>query len=360
MKKIKVDIFSGFLGAGKTTLIKKLIAEAYKGEQLVLIENEFGEIGVDKSFLKNTGIEINELNAGCICCTLVGDFEKALEEVIDKFTPDRILIEPSGVGKLSDVMAAIDDLHDERVVLNGLIAVIDAKKCKRYLANFGEFYENQVEYATSLILSHTKDLSDAKIEEAISMLRDINKDAVIVTTDWDELDGAKILQVMEECGSESKVIEEFLNERAHDHNHDEHEHHHDHDHDEHEHRHHDHDEHEHHHHDHGETCSCGCHHEHGHHHADEVFEEFGIETAKAFTKDQIEETLDELEDDGKYGVVLRSKGILRDADGGWLEFDYVPGEGEVRSGEPNVSGIFCVIGTALNKENIKELFGINR
>lgn len=372
----KVDIFSGFLGAGKTTLIKKLIAEAYQGEKVVLIENEFGEIGVDKGFLKNTGIQINEMNAGCICCTLVGDFGRALDQVIRDYDPERILIEPSGVGKLSDVIIAVQDLHNDKIQLNGFTTVVDAKKCKMYMKNFGEFYKNQVENASSIILSHVQGMSQEKLDQVVAMLRELNEDANIVTTDWDQLDGKQILHIMEEKKTLSaeldRLREEAYREQAeheaehhhhdeedhdhedhdHDHHHedhDHHEHHHDHDHHDHEEHHHDHDHEEHHH-----------HHHHGHgHHADEVFDEFGIQTAHKYDAEQLMEILDSLQNFAECGTVLRAKGIVPSTDGGWLEFDYVPGEPEVRLGSPETTGMICVIGTGLDQDRIKELFGIN-
>ncbi|MBQ6622051.1 MAG: GTP-binding protein [Mogibacterium sp.] len=390
----KVDIFSGFLGAGKTTLIKKLIAEAYEEEKIVLIENEFGEIGVDKGFLKDTGIQINEMNAGCICCTLVGDFGRALNEVIEQYDPERILIEPSGVGKLSDVIIAVQDLNNDKIVLNGFTTVVDAKKCKTYMKNFGEFYSNQVEHASSIILSHTKGLPQAKIDQVIAMLRELNTEASIVTTDWDQIDGKKILEIMEQKKTLSAELDR-LREDAYAHE-AEHHHHHDHDEDEdeheHHHHHHDHDEdedeheheHHHHHHDHDydedeEYCEeCGHvhrhgehdhdhdhdhdhehhHHHHGHHHADEIFDEFGVETAHKFTKEQLEEALEGLQNFAECGQVLRSKGIVEGVDGEWYHFDYVPGEPEVRTGEAEATGMICVIGVGLEKDRIKELFGL--
>lgn len=373
----KVDIFSGFLGAGKTTLIKKLIAEAYQGEKVVLIENEFGEIGVDKGFLKNTGIQINEMNAGCICCTLVGDFGRALDQVIRDYNPERILIEPSGVGKLSDVIIAVQDLHNDKIQLNGFTTVVDAKKCKMYMKNFGEFYKNQVENASSIILSHVQGMSQEKLDQVVAMLRELNEDANIVTTDWDQLDGKQILHIMEEKKTLSaeldRLREEAYREQAeheaehhhhdeedHDHEHHDH-HHHDHDHDHHheDHDHHDHDHHDHedHHHDHEEHHH---HHHHGHgHHADEVFDEFGIQTAHKYDAEQLMEILDSLQNFAECGTVLRAKGIVPSTDGGWLEFDYVPGEPEVRLGSPETTGMICVIGTGLDQDRIKELFGIN-
>jgi len=417
----KVDIFSGFLGAGKTTLIRKLIEEAYGTDKIVLIENEFGEIGVDKGFLQNTGIEINQMNAGCICCTLVGDFGKALNEVIEKYNPERILIEPSGVGKLSDVIIAVQDLKNDKIELNGFTTVVDATKADMYMSNFGEFYENQVEHASSIILSHTAGMSQDDIDKCIALLREHNKEASIVTTDWKEIDGSKILEIMEQKKTLSaeldRLREEAYREQAeheaeqhhHDHEHhhhddEEHEccghgHHHDHDH-EHEHHHHDDDEHEcyghghhhdhdheHHHHDDEEHECCGhghhhdhdhehhhhddeehecCghghhhHHHHGHgHHADEVFDEMGVETAHRFSRGQLEQALAGLMDSEQCGQVLRAKGFVAGTEGEWYEFDYIPGEPEVRAaGEAETTGVICVIGVGLKKDNIKELFGI--
>lgn len=381
----KVDIFSGFLGAGKTTLIRKLIEEAYGDEKIVLIENEFGEIGVDKGFLKNTGIQINQMNAGCICCTLVGDFGKALNEVIEQYHPDRILIEPSGVGKLSDVIIAVQDLENDEIQLNGFTTVVDAKKAKMYLKNFGEFYVNQVEHASSIILSHVQGLSQEKIDQVIGLLREHNTEASIVTTDWKEISGKKILETMEQKKTLSAELdhlrEEAHREQAeheaehhhHDHDHDEHdhecgcEHHHDHeDHDHEEHgccghheHHHDHD-HEEHEHDHDHECGCGHHHHHHHHghDADEVFDEFGVTTAHKYSREQIEAALEAIQNEEKCGQVLRSKGILEGTDGKWYQFDYVPGEPEVREGEPEATGMICVIGVGLAQDHIKELFGL--
>lgn len=392
----KVDIFSGFLGAGKTTLIRKLIEEAYGTDKIVLIENEFGEIGVDKGFLQNTGIEINQMNAGCICCTLVGDFGKALNEVIEKYNPERILIEPSGVGKLSDVIIAVQDLKNDKIELNGFTTVVDATKADMYMSNFGEFYENQVEHASSIILSHTAGMSQDDIDKCIALLREHNKEASIVTTDWKEIDGSKILEIMEQKKTLSaeldRLREEAYREQAeheaehhhHDHEHhhhddDEHEccghgHHHDHDHEHHHHddeeheccghgHHHDHD-HEHHHHDDEEHECCGHghhhHHHHGHgHHADEVFDEMGVETAHRFSRGQLEQALAGLMDSEQCGQVLRAKGFVAGTEGEWYEFDYIPGEPEVRAaGEAETTGVICVIGVGLKKDNIKELFGI--
>lgn len=386
----KVDIFSGFLGAGKTTLIRKLIEEAYGDEKIVLIENEFGEIGVDKGFLKNTGIQINQMNAGCICCTLVGDFGKALNEVIEQYHPDRILIEPSGVGKLSDVIIAVQDLENKEIQLNGFTTVVDAKKAKMYLKNFGEFYVNQVEHASSIILSHVQGLSQEKIDQVIGLLREHNTEASIVTTDWKEISGKKILETMEQKKTLSAELDHLREEahreqeeheaehHHHHHDHEEHdhecgcEHHHDHeehdhDHEEHgccghhEHHHdHDHEEHEHHHdHDHDHECSCGHHHHHHHgHDADEVFDEFGVTTAHKYSREQIESVLEAIQNEAECGQVLRSKGILEGTDGKWYQFDYVPGEPEVREGEPEATGMICVIGVGLAQDHIKELFGL--
>ena len=353
----KVDIFSGFLGAGKTTLIKKLISEAYGDEKLVLIENEFGEIGVDSGFLKKTGIQINEMNAGCICCTLVGDFAKALAEVVEQYHPDRILIEPSGVGKLSDVIIAVQDCHIEDLELNSFTTVVDAKRCKSMMMSFGEFYENQVENASSIVLSHQAGLSDEKIKEVIDMIREHNTTCSIVTSDWTDIDGAKILKVMEDNKTMSAELEHLRAEAQHEleHHHHDHDHHdgecccgHDHDHEhEHEHHHHDHDHHD------GE-CSCGCGHDHhGHHHADEVFDEMACHTANKYSKEEIKEILDSLDECGE---VLRAKGIVENTDGTWMEFDYVPGEGEVREGSADATGTVIVIGTGLKKDKLAQLF----
>ncbi len=361
--KTKIDIFSGFLGAGKTTLIKKLIKEAYDKEKIVLIENEFGEIGVDGDFLAEAGIKTTEMNSGCICCSLVGDFSRALEKVMDEYAPERILIEPSGVGKLSDVIGAVRDLHSDRMELNAAITVVDAGKCRMYMKNFGEFFNNQVENAGCIILSHTGGLSSEKIDACLTMLREKNPDAVIVTTDWDNLSGQQILSVMEEnatLGKELHQLEEEAHEYHHHHDHDEdcdcgcheHEHHHHHDHDE------DCDcgchEHHHHHHDHDEDCDCGCH-EHHHHHADEVFQSWGKETAKIYMKEQMEAILSALENESEYGFVLRAKGIVSGADG-WIHFDYVPGTPDVRTGAASVTGRICVIGSALREDRLEALF----
>ena len=363
---IKVDIFSGFLGAGKTTLIKKLIEEAYKGEKVVLIENEFGEIGIDGGFLKDAGVEINEMNSGCICCSLVGDFGKAIEKVIAEFTPDRILIEPSGVGKLSDIIRAVEDLELDEVCLNGFTTIVDAKKVKIYMKNFGEFYNNQVEYASSIILSHTKGMDEEKKEQAVKLLREHNEKATIITTDWDELSGAQILAAMERRDTIEEALHHLEEEHEHYHHEHEHEHHHHehdeecccgHDHDEHEH-HHDHD-HEHHHHDHDGHCCCGHDHDHeGHHHADDVFESVGVETPKKFTQEKITKALEALEDKDEYGFILRAKGIVEGENGEWIHFDYVPGEPDVRTGSAEITGRLCVIGADIDREKILKLFEI--
>ena len=378
----KIDIFSGFLGAGKTTLIKKLIAEAYAGEKLVLIENEFGEINIDGGFLKESGIEISEMSAGCICCSLVGDFNKALREVVEQFHPDRVLIEPSGVGKLSDVIVAVQRTVDEcpdELKLNSYVTVADASKVKVYMKNFGEFYNNQIEAAGTIILSRTQKLSQEKLEAAAALLREKNPDAAILTTPWDELDGKTILSAVEKVSLSDELLEKMRHEHEieeaehahhhHDHDHDhEHDHEHEHDHDhEHEHEHdehhhdhdehhHDHDEHAHHHHHHdGEECDdpeCSCH----HHHADDVFASWGKETPKKFTREALEEMLRKL-DSGDYGHILRAKGIVNGEDG-WLKFDYVPEEHEVRAGHPDYTGRLCVIGAELKENGLAELFGV--
>ena len=379
----KIDIFSGFLGAGKTTLIKKLIAEAYSGEKLVLIENEFGEINIDGGFLKESGIEISEMSAGCICCSLVGDFNKALKEVVAQFHPDRILIEPSGVGKLSDVIVAVERTVDEcpgELKLNSYVTVADASKVKVYMKNFGEFYNNQVESAGTIILSRTQKLSQEKLEAAAAMLREKNPTAAIITTPWDQIDGKTILAAVEKVSLADEMLEKMRaeheadeHEHHHHHDHDEHEehehcHHHDHDDDDdHEHDHcchhhdHDHDEHdhdhEHHHHD-GEECDdphCGCHHHH--HHADEVFTSWGKETPKVYTQADIDRILTAL-DGGEYGQIVRAKGIVPNGEGKWLHFDYVPEEHEVRFGPADYTGRLCVIGANLDEHRLHELFGL--
>ena len=347
----KIDIFSGFLGAGKTTLIKKLLSEAYAGEKAVLIENEFGEIGIDGGFLKDAGVEITEMNSGCICCSLVGDFGEALRKVIDDFAPDRILIEPSGVGKLSDVIKAVEGVCNEEIKLNSAVAVADASKCKVYMKNFGEFYNNQIENAGAIILSRTSTISDEKLSTALSLLREKNANAVIITTPWEQLDGKAILEAMEHAYTLEDELHK-LEEETHHHEH-EHEHHH-HEHGEECHCH-DH-EHEHHHHEHGEECHC---HDHGHehHHADEVFSNWGKETAKKFTLDNVKAILGELEK-SKYGIVLRAKGIVAGEDGKWIHFDFVPEEANVRYGAADVIGRICVIGSKLDSEELAALFGL--
>ena len=402
----KVDVFSGFLGAGKTTLIKKLIAEAYAGEKLVLIENEFGEIGVDGGFMKDAGIEVTEMNSGCICCSLTGDFRAALHEVCERYAPDRILIEPSGVGKLSDIVTAVEQASDGELTINALCTVVDAGKCKMYMRNFGEFFNNQVESAGCIILSRTVGIKEEKLAECVALLREKNPGAVIITTPWDELSGAQILDAMEKRDTLTAALESI--EREHEEDEDEHEHHHHHDHEheehehhhhfdengncscgchhdddedddghEHEHHHHDHDEHEHHH-DHGEECGCGHDHEHhhhdhdehdhdhecgcGHHHhhhghdADEVFTSWGMETAKKFTEDGLRAALAALEDEAKYGAVLRAKGIVAASEGEWIHFDYTPGEINIRRGSAGVTGRLCVIGHELHEDAVAELF----
>ena len=408
----KIDIFSGFLGAGKTTLIKKLIAEAYTGEKIVLIENEFGEIAIDGGFLKDSGVQINEMNSGCICCSLVGDFADALQKVLEQFHPDRILIEPSGVGKLSDVIRAVQGVQSDELVLNGFTTVVDANKCKMYMKNFGEFFNNQVENASAIILSRTEGIRPEKLDAAVALLREKNPTATIVTTPWTELDGKQILETMERRDTLSAELEHLKAEAAeeddedehehHHHHHDdddehehehehecccghhhhdddeddddhEHEHEHHHDHDEHDHDHccghdhdhddHDHDEHghdhdhdDHDHDEHGHDHCCG--HHHHHHHADEVFTSWGTETPRKYTDDEIRTALDALINEHRYGVVLRAKGIVPATDGGWIHFDYVPGESDVRRGSAQVTGRVCVIGSHLAEDALKELFHI--
>ena len=397
----KIDIFSGFLGAGKTTLIKKLIKEAYAGEKLVLIENEFGEIGVDGGFLKEAGIEITEMSQGCICCSLVGDFAKALGQVLEQYNPDRILIEPSGVGKLSDVISAVKNIDSAEIELNSFTTVVDVKKCKMYMKNFGEFFNNQIENANAIILSRTADAKPEKIKEALELIKEHNPEAVVVTTDWAQLDGTVIKAAMERQNTLEAQLEKLKHEHeeevcpccgGHHHHHHEHEEecgcgheHHHHDHDEecgcgHEHHHHEHEEecgcghehhhhehgeeygcgHEHHHHEHGEECSCGHHHGHGHHHhhADEVFQSIGAETAKKFTKEEIAAALNKLEDEETYGAVLRAKGIVACECGKWIHFDFVPGETDIREGGADITGRLCVIGANIKEDAIKELFGV--
>ena len=399
----KIDIFSGFLGAGKTTLIKKLIAEAFQGEQIVLIENEFGEIGIDGGFLKEAGIQITEMNSGCICCSLVGDFRAALKKVVEQYHPDRILIEPSGVGKLSDVTRAVETIADEEdVKLNSFVTVADVNKVRLYMKNFGEFYNDQVSHASTILLSRTGAASEEKTEKAVAMLREKNPKATIVTTDWNQLTGAQILKAMESeddfvqalleqarqtveehehhhhydengvcsCGHHHDEDEDEHDHEHHHHDHDEcgcghdheHEHHHDHEEEEHEHHHHDHDEcgcdhdHEHeHHHDHDGACSCGCGHDHHHHHADEVFTSWGKETARKYTEAELNFALESL-DSGELGAVLRAKGIVPGTEGQWFHFDYVPGEHQVRTGAADVTGRLCVIGSKLDEKALDQLF----
>ena len=364
----KIDIVSGFLGAGKTTLIKKLLKEALADTKVVLIENEFGEIGIDGGFLKEAGIEIKEMNSGCICCSLVGDFGTSLKEVLKTYTPERILIEPSGVGKLSDVMKAVSDVIDEQeVVLNSAVAVVDASKCKMYMKNFGEFFINQIAHAGTIILSRTGNIKEDKLNKCIELIREHNEKATIITTPWDDLDGKDILDTIEGAKDlEAQMLEELKHHHEHHHDHEHHhEHHHEHGEDctcgchdhEHEH-HHDHEHHHEHHHEHGEDCTCGCHdHDHhGHHHADDVFTSWGMETPAAYCKQEIENILEELEQESVYGFVLRAKGMVPDKEGGWIYFDYVPGESNVRPGKADVTGKFCVIGSKLKEDKLAELF----
>ena len=378
----KIDIYSGFLGAGKTTLIKKMIQEAYKGEKLVLIENEFGEIGIDGGFLKEAGIEITEMNSGCICCSLVGDFGKALNQVLDQYNPDRIIIEPSGVGKLSDVIAAVKRVLRPGVELGSAVAVADATKCRMYMKNFGEFYNNQIETAQTIFLSRIDMVSEEKLHQAVEMIRTSNDHATIVTTPWQQLTGEQLRAAMEQENTLAQELEHLEHDHEHhhhEHDHDEHcdcgchdhdhEHHHDHEHD-HEHHHdhgpdctcgcHDHDhDHEHHHeHDHDEHCDCGCHDHDHHHHADEVFTSWGVETPKKFTKVGIASMLAALEDESLYGFVLRAKGYVEGEDGQWIYFDYVPGDPDIRDGSPAVTGRLCVIGSKINEQALSTLFGV--
>ena len=396
----KIDIFSGFLGAGKTTLIKKLIKEAYAGEKVVLIENEFGEIGIDGGFLADAGIEITEMNSGCICCSLVGDFSAALSKVFEEYKPDRVIIEPSGVGKLSDVIKAVKGVETEEAKLNNYTTVVDAGKCKMYMKNFGEFFGDQIKNASAVVFSHTDIAKSHKIEEAVAIVREANPEAVVITAPLSDISGKDILDAIEGANTIEDELRELEHEHHHHHHHDhdehcecgchEHEHHH-HDHDEHcecgchehEHHHHDHDEHcecgchghEHHHHDHDEHCECGCHehehhhhdhdehcecgcHEHHHHHADDVFSSFGAETPKKFTEEKIKSILEAFCSKTEYGTILRAKGIVMAEDGKWLHFDYVPGEADVRYGSASVTGRICVIGAGIDKEKIKELFEV--
>ena len=384
----KIDILSGFLGAGKTTLIKKLIDQAFSGEKLVLIENEFGEIGIDGGFLKEAGVQITEMNSGCICCSLVGDFGTALKKVVDEYHPDRVLIEPSGVGKLSDVMKAVSDVSGQaEVTINSATTVVDVKKCKMYMKNFGEFFNNQVESAGTIVLSRTQEVSVDKVNEVVALLKSHNESATIITTPWEEIDGKVILDAMEHANTLDELIKEAIEiakrhqaehdheHHHHDHDHEEHElHHHDHDHEEHEHHDHDHDheEHEHHLHDHDHdhdhhehhydengVCSCGHHHhDHdGHHHADDVFTSWGVETAKTYSEAELKEILEELTNDNiSYGIILRAKGMVPDENGVWHHFDLVPGDFEVREGAADYTGKLCVIGSQLKEDHIKELF----
>ena len=375
----KIDIFSGFLGAGKTTLIKKLLKEAYAGEKLVLIENEFGEIGIDGGFMQDAGIEVTEMNSGCICCSLVGDFGKALKKVLDEYHPDRILIEPSGVGKLSDIIRAVQNLNAEDVLLNGFTTVADVKKCKMYMKNFGEFFNDQIENAGCIVLSHTQSANEEKIAETVALLREKNPTATIVTTPWEVLDGAQLLAAMERRDTIEEELARLAADVHHHHHEDEcddpdcechHHHHHEEEECHHEHHHHDedgeHHEHHHHHNHHEHECddpNCDCHHhehEHGHHHhhhhADEVFVSFGAETTKKFGKEELEGILAALSDE-KYGFVLRAKGIVECKCGKWLHFDYVPGEGDVREGSAAITGRLCVIGSKLDRHALEELFG---
>ena len=379
---VKIDIISGFLGAGKTTLIKKLLKEAFEGEQVVLIENEFGEIGIDGGFLKDAGIEIREMNSGCICCSLVGDFGASLKEVVEKYHPDRILIEPSGVGKLSDVIKAVQGVEEDvDIQLNSYTTVVDAKKCKMYMRNFGEFFDNQVQYAGAIIMSRTDIVDEKKAMESMELLRSINEKAAIITTPIEKLDGKKILEVMEHPVSLADELLKEEHEHHHHHDHDDecdcghdhdHEHHH-HDHDEecscghdhdHEHHHHDHDEcgcghdhdHEHHHHDHDDECGCGHHHDHHHHHADEVFTSWGKETVRKYSREEIEKILKTLSEDDSYGMILRAKGMLESEDGVWTYFDMVPEEVDIREGSAEYTGRICVIGSKLDEAKLEQLW----
>ena len=350
----KIDIISGFLGAGKTTFIKKMIEEAFVGEKLVLIENEFGEVGIDGGFLKDSGIEITEMNSGCICCSLVGDFGKNLNEVITKFHPDRILIEPSGVGKLSDVMKSVIDVEKEQdVKLNALVTVVNAKKASKQMKAFGEFFNNQIEFATTIVLSRTQSTTPEQLELCVKQMQELNSKAAIITTPWDAIKGEQILKVMEGQDSlEMKLLAE-AHHKAEEEEH-EHEHHHDHDHEEHEHHHdHDHEEHEHHH-DHDHECGCG--HDHHHHHADEVFTSWGRETIRKYSQNELKEMLDALSASEDYGIILRAKGMLPAEDGTWIYFDMVPEETEIREGAPEYTGRLCVIGSKLKEDKLAELF----
>ena len=373
----KIDIISGFLGAGKTTLIKKLVADAFQGEKLVIIENEFGEIGIDGGFLKESGIQITEMNSGCICCSLVGDFGNALKDVLEKYSPDRVIIEPSGVGKLSDVIKAVKNIGDD-VKINSTATVVDASKCKMYMKNYGEFYNNQIESAGTIILSRTQNVSEEKLAKVLTMIKEKNDEASVITTPWDQIDGKKILDAMEKVNTlEKELLEEHHHHDGecgcgHEHHHHDHDgecgcgHEHHHDHDEecgcgHEH-HHDHDEecgcgHEHHH-DHDGECGCGHHHEHGHHHADDVFTSWGVETAHKFTEEELKDIVSKLASDKSFGDVLRAKGIVASDEGEWFHFDLVPEETELRRGAADYTGRICVIGSNLNEDAIKELFHV--
>ena len=334
----KIDIISGFLGAGKTTLIKKLLSEAFQSEKVVLIENEFGEIGIDGGFLKEAGVEITEMNSGCICCSLVGDFGTALEKVINDYHPDRVIIEPSGVGKLSDVIRAVEGVAEKvDIALNSYTAVVDGQKCKMYMKNFGEFFNNQIEYARTIILSRTQKMSEEKLAQCLAMIKEHNDKATIVTTPWDDIHGVKILNAMEK---ENDFVLKLM-EEEHEHHHHEHDHEHEH----------------HHHHDHGPDCTCGCH-DHDHHHADEIFTSWGQETGKKYDREQMRMTLDVLAHTQDYGTVLRAKGMVPDTEGGWIYFDLVPGEFELRDGEADVTGRLCVIGSELKEDELAQLFGL--
>ena len=374
----KIDIISGFLGAGKTTYIKKMLEEAYKGEKVVLIENEFGEVGIDGGFLKDAGITISEMNSGCICCSLVGDFDKNLHEVLEKFSPDRILIEPSGVGKLSDVMTSVIKLEDTAdVKLTGLVTVVNALKASKQMKAFGEFFNNQIEFATTVVLSRSQTATEDQLEFCVKQIQKLNPKAAIITTPWDEISGEKLLSVMEgqdNLASEMKHLAEEAHEHDeeehehehhhdHDHDHEEHEHHHDHDHDHEEHEHHHHHDHNHeeheHHHEHDENCTCGCHdHDHHHHHADEVFATWGIETPHKFEKSTIEKAMKAFAETTDYGTIIRSKGMVEDVNGGWIYFDFVDGEYELRAGEPDYTGRLVVIGADIDEHKVEELFGL--
>ena len=335
----KIDIISGFLGAGKTTLIKKLVADAFQGEKLVIIENEFGEIGIDGGFLKESGIQITEMNSGCICCSLVGDFGNALKDVLEKYSPDRVIIEPSGVGKLSDVIKAVKNIGDD-VKINSTAAVVDASKCKMYMKNYGEFYNNQIESAGTIILSRTQNISEEKLAKVLTMIKERNDEASVITTPWDEIDGKIVLEAMEKVNTLEKELLE-------------------------EHHHHDHDgecgcghDHEHHHHDQDGECCCGHHHDHGHHHADDVFTSWGVETAHKFTEEELKDIISKLASDKSFGDVLRAKGIVASDEGEWFHFDLVPEETELRRGAADYTGRICVIGSNLNEATIKELFHV--